>query len=303
MRGSRIFYLNGNNKNMTIEEFIKGIELGAAAVIKNCEQIDAINVFPVPDSDTGSNMAKTLSGLNKLNLSDNTNSKNIFELLLNSTLENSQGNSGIMITAYLSGLLKSLTTASQIEDEDLLNGFLKAAAAARSSVTDPKAGTMLDAMDAFAAGFKDKNNVNEALKMTETALVDTESKMKVLSQNHVVDAGALGFTIFIYGFFGKTFDLKSIDATPVKKTKDKNFGEFPFEVVFIIKDSQFATAAIREILSPLGDSLDIVAAAGKIKVHIHTGQPKLVSETAQLFGEIENIVTVDMRKTDKVLHG
>lgn len=288
---------------MKIEDFIIRLGEGARNVIDNEEVINSINVFPVPDADTGSNMAKTLSGFNNLDLSNSTNSKNIFEHLLNSTLENSQGNSGIMITAYLSGLLKSLTAVSQITDEDLKKGFLKAAAVARSSVTNPKVGTMLDVMDALSQGFENENNINEALKLTKAALVGTESKMKILSQNHVVDAGALGFTIFIYGFFGKTFNLKSIDTAPVKKIKDKNFGEFPMEVVFIIEEALFSQADIREMLSPLGDSLDIVAAAGKIKVHIHTDQPKLVSDTAYLFGKIEKVVTVDMRKTDKLLHG
>lgn len=283
---------------ITNKEFLKRLSNGSDLVIKNKEIINAINVFPVPDADTGSNLSKTFEGFKKgIERDDKKNILEILEAGLLSALESSQGNSGIMMTAYLSGLFTNFNNNSTVALDLLKRGFLKGAENARNSVEEPKVGTMLDVMDEFALSFKKNESFVKACEAAYVALVNTESKMNVLFKNHVVDAGALGFVFFIAGFCDWKFDYNMVDISPVKNSKKEDFGRFPFEVVFIANKCSFKASDLRDMFAPLGDSLDIVEIEGKTKLHIHTDEPDLVNQTASLVGEIENIETVDMRKT------
>lgn len=280
---------------ISLENFIKMLLLGADQVIKNRDLINSINVFPVPDSDTGSNLEATFKGVKKvLTNSSHKKMSDLSKDVLDAAFNCSQGNSGLMMTSFLAGFLASLV-GSEISDKDLAKAFERGAVAIKNSVENPKNGTILDVTDTFAKEFK-KDSSEKALAAARSALIKTENKMKVLSDNHVVDAGALGFTLFLYGFFGEKFDYSKIDIKKIKAQK-LNF-EFPYEVIFIVSNSNFEISDIKNMFHPMGDSLDIVQASEKIKIHIHTNEPDLVAQTAQLLGKIESIKTVDMRKEE-----
>jgi dihydroxyacetone kinase-like predicted kinase len=275
-------------ENITIEELLLRIVDGAQAVINKKELINEINVFPVPDADTGSNMAATLTGVKKA-IEGNLDINGV----LNSALISSQGNSGIMTTAFLSGFLNKIKNQKVITGQDLKKSFKEGYLSAASSVENPKKGTMLDVMEAFSNSIENSDVVN-SLNLTQDALKKTEENMDVLSKNHVVDAGALGFTIFLFAFFEKEFDISQIDIHKVEIQKI-SFGNFPYEVVFIAADCAFSKLQLEDMFHPLGESIDIVEVEKKIKLHIHTNEPELVNQTAQLLGKIESINTVDMR--------
>lgn len=281
-------------ENIDLSELIKRLNRAAAAVAKNRALINSINVFPVPDSDTGNNMAVTFEGIkNALQKKSFKDISDLSKTALDAALISSQGNSGLIMTSFLSGFLGSFET-SEISAKDLKIAFEKGAVAAKKSVENPKKGTMLDVAFEFAKSFN-RSSVENALKAAKNSLIQTESKMKVLSENHVVDAGALGFTFFLFGFFGKSLDYSKMDVEKMKLSK-VNFGKFFYEVIFIISSSEFKISEIREMFHPMGDSLDIVSSNEKIKVHIHTNEPKLVIDTAKLLGKMESIRSIDMRK-------
>lgn len=268
-------------------------------VIENKDKINAINVFPVADSDTGSNLASTLLGVKQI-LENKTfkSSLNLVDEVLKSAFENSQGNSGMMMASYLKGFLNSLKRKNKFLLLDLSNSANIAYESARSSIQKPVRGTMLDVMQEFSSSLlvkrKDISIVdafyNSAQKV-KIALSKTQKKLKVLKENHVVDAGALGFTYFVYGLYeglsNERLELEVVNSLPKAKMEDSN--EFSHEVIFTIQDAQVSVVAIKEIFNPLGESLDIMELKKKIKVHIHTDRPEVVKETAFLTGEIVDI--------------
>ncbi|HVZ11621.1 MAG TPA: DAK2 domain-containing protein [Patescibacteria group bacterium] len=276
---------------------------GADEVISNRDNINSINVFPVPDADTGSNMASTLLPIKNAKV-DSQRPQIFIEQTLQQVLKASRGNSGIMITSYLSGLLNSLTD-EQIGSELLIKSFKNGADSAKSAVEAPKKGTMLDVMYAFYKSFDanldiSQNAFDKALTRTKEALIATESQMKVLSDHKVVDAGALGFTLFIYGFSKKiTRERLDISFLNLKKVNEEKleFGKFPYEVVFIVEEPMFSAPDLKSMFHAMGNSIDIVEVAGSIKVHIHTDNTDVVRETAELVGNIVDLKITDMRNT------
>ena len=284
---------------LEIIDIVQMLVVASRDVAKSANKINNINVFPVPDVDTGSNLATTLSGIKKV-VRNNSSNNELIDMILDSLMNSSCGNSGIMMTAYLSGFLSCFKNKDKITSAILKKAFRLGAARAREAVENPKSGTMLDVADKYSEEFTKTESFERAQVATIVSLADTEKKMTILSKNHVVDAGALGFCIFIFGFTkkitGLKFDITKIDASPIKNASKKNIGSNFYEVIFTAIGSQFSTHDIRELFHPLGDSLDIISIEEKIKVHIHTNEPDLVSDTAKLIGQIEKIQTVDMRK-------
>lgn len=290
-----------------ISDLTTMLKNGVDHVIENREIVDKINVFPIPDQDTGSNLTKTLASF-KSALGVTPSPDGLLTKALEAGLASSQGNSGLLIISYLTGLLQSLRSKKEVNYFDFLNAFKNASDTAKKSVENPIDGTMLDVMEAFSESFSEKQNHNlsleqvfkSALIATRTSLVKTETKMKILGENHVVDAGALGFTLFIYGFSekitGMKLDLSTLDASPVKIPPSLKNLEFPYEIIFTLENSSLTQDEIRNVLASYGDSLDIVALGDKTKVHIHTNFPEAVSETAQVLGIVRKIQTFDMRK-------
>ena len=123
--------------------------------------------------------------------------------------------------------------------------------------------------------------------------------MEILESHQVVDAGALGFTLFAYGMYegltGKKEKLTGIDLEPIHDKKSISVGKFPYEVVFIVVSSSFSLEQLKTMFDQLGDSLDIVVVEDKVKIHIHTNLPDVVKETAFLTGEVKKLKVIDIR--------
>ena len=267
--------------------------------------MNGINIFPVPDSDTGSNLAKTFSAIQHT-IQDNTysTSKILIHAVLEAALSSSQGNSGIIMVSYLHGFLSFLQGKEPFHLQDIVDAAEKGAYAGRNAIEHPKEGTILDVMDAFASGLQEeqyrdiKQSFHNAVEITKKSLIATEYNMALLKEKHVVDAGALGFTSFVIGMYegltNQHIVLDNIDMQPVEKDAS-SFGEFPYEVIFIVENSPFSSAQLKDMFHSLGDSLDIASIEHKTKVHIHTHVPEVVEQTAQLIGTIVSIQTVDMR--------
>ena len=294
---------------VTLPQFSKMLYIGSKRIIENKKKIDAINVFPVADSDTGANLSNTFLGIKKIletRISDSGQGRMTMDAIIESAFEKSRGNSGIMMASYLKGFLTFLKE----KDKFFLQDFAKAAKAgeesARSSVEKPVRGTMLDVMETFSESLLvKKENISIvdffylATAKVKTALIKTQKKLKVLRANHVVDAGALGFTFFVFGLYeglsNTELELSGIDFKPFHN-REIGIGKFPHEVIFTIQNSILSIRQIREVFNPLGDSLDIAELEKKVKIHIHTDKLDVVREMALLTGKIIDIKIVDMRK-------
>lgn len=294
---------------ITLSKLSKMLLLGSNRIIENRKIIDNINVFPVADSDTGSNLTNTFLEITQiLKTKSFTISNKLVDDILESAFANSRGNSGIMIASYLKGFLTPLKVKNKVSLSELASSAMNGFNFARNSIERPLRGTMLDVMEAFSLSLNrglENDDIllidifHKATQKVKTALIGTEKKLKILRTNRVVDAGALGFTHFVYGLYeglsGKLLELSLLSTNPIPDVKAFNIGEFPHEVIFTVKNSLFKQRELRKMFNPLGDSIDIIEIEEKLKIHIHTDKPEVVKETAQLTGEVISMQVVDMR--------
>lgn len=286
---------------VTVSHLSKMLLKGSSRIIESKDKINKINVFPVADSDTGSNLANTFLGIKQILKTRNFLSiKKFSENILRSVFDNSRGNSGMIMASYLKGFLGSFKGKSKFDFEDFALASKTGEESARNSIDNPVNGTILDVMSAFSDSFlkKKSDSLEEAFYLcaikVKNSLLQTEQKMKVLKDNHVVDAGALGFAFFISGLYeglsNKSFAFSGINFKIHQKVKSASFSEFFHEVVFTVKGSNFSKTEVKQMFSSFGESLDILKIEERTKVHIHTDKPEAVKETAMLMGEVEKII-------------
>lgn len=274
------------------------------------EEINKINVFPVPDQDTGSNLAKTLMGVKEaIEGKEFKDLTEISKAALDGALNTAQGNAGVIYTGFLAGFLPSLQNKNPIDCQKLAKAFREGAKRARRSIQNPKEGTILDVIDATAEAFeveiKKENDIlkvlKKAIKEANEALLATREKMEVFKKANVVDAGGLGFLLILESYLealeGEKEKGKKKEEKPSEKTK--RFIQTistRYEVVSLISDSKFTEPELREKLKDLGNSLDIVQIGRKTKIHIHTDFLDEVKDVIRQSGKIEALRVEDMAK-------
>lgn len=294
-------------------ELKKMLLFSSERIERDKEQINKINVFPVPDQDTGNNLSATLEGI-KSNIEDK-NFESIAELsdsVLDGALTSAQGNTGIIYTGFLAGFFPCIAEEKEVSAEKMGIAFEKGYERARESIQDPKEGTMLDVIKAFALAIKDYSkkekdivkNFYFALEKANEALLDTPNKMEVLKKAGVVDAGGLGFLMILETYLDT---LKEQEEDPfVIKTKQETEIMKPkrfiqilsnrYEVVALLDNGYCDEKQIREKLDPLGNCLDIIKIKNRTKIHIHTDMPYEVRDIIKKMGNIENLRIEDMAK-------
>lgn len=273
------------------------------------EQINKINIFPVPDQDTGDNMAKTLQGIKEaIEGKEFKDLKEISQAALDGALAAAQGNAGVIYTGFLASFLPFLDK-NPVDAKKLAIAFEKGAERARKSIQNPQEGTILDVIDAASNAFKEGseketdiiNIFKLAVEKAKEALLATREKMEIFKKANVVDAGGLGFLIILESY------LEALEPSFAKATEGEE--EKPsekvrrfiqvlanrYEIVSLI-NPKIEEATIREKLKKLGDSLDIVQVENRMKIHIHTDYPEEVKNMMRNFGQVEDLREEDMAK-------
>jgi len=294
-------------------ELKKMLLFSSERIERDKEQINKINVFPVPDQDTGNNLSATLKGI-KSNI-ENKDFESIAELsdsVLDGALTSAQGNTGIIYTGFLAGFFPCIAEEKEVGAEKMGIAFEKGYERARESIQDPKEGTMLDVIKAFALAIKDYSkkekdivkNFYFALEKANEALLDTSNKMEVLKKAGVVDAGGLGFLMILETYLDTlkeqeedSFVIKTKQETEIMKPK--RFIQIlsnRYEVVALLDDGYCDEKQIREELDHLGNCLDIIKIKNRTKIHIHTDMPYEVRDIIKKMGNIESLRIEDMAK-------
>ena len=295
-------------KIITPKELKKMILCSCERIARDKESINKINVFPVPDQDTGNNLAKTLAGISEILKSKEYESiETLSGDVLDAALSSAQGNAGVIYTGFLAGFLSQLDS-SEITAKKLAGAFRKGAERARQSVQNPKDGTILDVISAAAWTFEkeseEQNDIDAILKLAiknaSEALLETREKMGIFKKANVVDAGGLGFVMILESYLEALKDKKissSIESKPSEKIKNIiQIISARFEVVALIENPRINDAEMRKTLSRFGNSLDIVQIKRKMKIHIHTDLPEEVTKTIKQNGQIITLRTQDMTK-------
>lgn len=282
-------------------------------IITQKEKINSINVFPVPDQDTGSNLAATFEKVkNVLEKESFISMKALAEAVKKTALYSAQGNSGIIFTGFLAGFFDSIQPWTDLDATALYEGFEKGARKARLSIENPKEGTILNVMDEVVKNMKNQvlndcsieSLLEDSFHVGVKALENTTQQMAVLKESNVVDAGGLAFLILLESFqeylTGHKLKITAENKNKQIQHNTSTITKNRHEVVFILEESLLDQVQITEMLSPLGDSIDIIDITESIKVHIHTDKPDIVKEIAHSLGNIVYLQHSDM-KEEKIL--
>lgn len=287
------------------------------------EWINELNVFPVPDGDTGTNMSLTiLAAAKEVAALENPNMKDLARAISSGSLRGARGNSGVILSQLFRGFTKEIKNVDAIDTTTLANAMVRGTETAYKAVMKPKEGTILT----VAKGMADKamelaaqtddilEMVEEVIRHGDYVLSQTPEMLPVLKQAGVVDSGGQGLMQVVKGGFegltGKVSDFKipgeTVDLGPsrteaVKRseidTADIRFGyctEFiiNLEKEFGDEDEQ----VFKSYLESIGDSLVVVSDDEIVKVHVHTNHPGLAFEKALTFGSLSRMKVDNMRE-------
>jgi hypothetical protein len=294
---------------LTQNELKRMMLLSYQKIEENKEEINKINVFPVPDQDTGNNMAHTLLGIKEaIEGKEFKNLKEISEAALDGALTSAQGNAGVIYTGFLAAFLPFLDK-NPTDAKKLSIAFEMGAKRARQSIQNPKEGTILDVIDATAKTFKEETGrekdivklLRKAIEKAKEALLATREKMEIFKKANVVDAGGLGFLMILESYLEALEPAwkKTLPAKEMPSEKIKRFVQVlsnRYEVVSLIENLRLDENTIRTRLKKLGNSLDIVRVGDKMKIHIHTDYPDEVKNIIRKSGQILALRTEDMAR-------
>ena len=305
-------------KTINVEMLAKMFLAGAGNIEAKKEFINELNVFPVPDGDTGTNMsltimaaAKEVSALEKLNMKD------LAKAISSGSLRGARGNSGVILSQLFRGFTKAIKEVKEIDCLILANALDKAKETAYKAVMKPKEGTILT----VARGIADKGwelaeetddlevFIPEIIKHAEHVLSKTPDMLPVLKEAGVVDSGGQGLLEVLKGaydaFLGKEIDYSAI-ASSTGAAVTKVSAEAATEIKFgyctefiIMAEREFTEEdekTFKAYLESIGDSIVCVADDEIVKVHVHTNDPGLAIQKALTYGQLSRMKIDNMRE-------
>ncbi len=291
---------------------ISMVQSGAYNLNNNKELVDALNVFPVPDGDTGTNMSLTfLSAAKAISAGKFDSTDIIANTVAKATLRGARGNSGVILSQIFRGISKSITTA-KIDVPSMKSALRCGSDTAYRAVMKPTEGTILTVIRAAAEsaeayeGDDIKELFNQVLAGMQEALTKTQDMLPQLKQAGVVDAGGQGLVCIFEGFVkalnGEPVEIIDKAAAEAAKTPAASQStekiKYAYCTEFIInKRSPVLTAEkMRSAIEPKGDCMIVIDEEDIVKVHIHTNHPGFVLEQAVKLGEMVNIKIENMRE-------
>ncbi len=302
---------------------------GAKNLEAKKEWINELNVFPVPDGDTGTNMTMTIMSAAKevSNLGDNASMEAICKAISSGSLRGARGNSGVILSQLLRGFTKVVKQHDEVDVAILAEAFDKAVETAYKAVMKPKEGTILTV--AKGAGEKAHELAvegttdiayfcDEVIKYADEVLAKTPDMLPVLKQAGVVDSGGQGLVQVLKGafdgFLGKEIDLSISEeqVTPGARAKesaqeevDIKFGYCTEFIVLLNKPLNIKQEIdFKGFLESIGDSIVLVADDEICKVHVHSNDPGLAIQRALMYGQLSNMKIDNMRMEhrEKLFH-
>ncbi|MEG1520027.1 MAG: DAK2 domain-containing protein [Clostridia bacterium] len=315
-------------KIINVQTFRKMFVGGVKNLDLNKQYVDSLNVFPVPDGDTGTNMSLTLqSAVKELNVLPSNEIDKIADTISKGALRGARGNSGVITSQILKGFCTAVKKAKVFDNLTLAKALGQATEVAYSAVAKPQEGTILTVvrmMAEYAAReYKSKIGVDEfLLKIIEAgddALAKTPEILPVLKKAGVVDAGGYGLLVFFRGMYtiliGGEIVGEVQEVSAEKQESDMmehadfaNLGDIEFAYCtefFIVNLKKKTTQAdidrLREKLLKMGDSLVVVGDLEFVKVHVHTNEPGTALMYALELGELDKIKIENMLEQNRKL--
>ncbi len=307
------------NQKIDIKTLRELFLAGASRLEAKKDYVDELNVFPVPDGDTGTNMSMTIMAAAKevAALSEDCEMKDLCKAISGGSLRGARGNSGVILSQLLRGFTKDITEKKELTTDDLQAAFQKAVETAYKAVMKPKEGTILT----VAKGMADKAAIlakkekeilpffQAVVKEGFDVLDQTPEMLPVLKEAGVVDSGGQGLMEVLSGALDAYMGVE-VEITVPKVVKKAVTGQTtplePVDIKFgyctefiIMNDDEFTEEMedeFKTFLSSIGDSIVVVANEGITKVHVHTNHPGVAIEKALTFGSLTNMKIDNMRE-------
>ena len=308
------------NQTVSGTLFKKMVTNGAVNLKNNHKEIDHLNVFPVPDGDTGTNMQMTMmAGIKEVNSLDSQSIVDISKILSRGLLMGARGNSGVILSQFFRGVYSEIAKIDNgsATVPEFIQALVGGYQMAYRAVMDPVEGTILtvvrESAEKVLRESSNLNSVEEVLKLyleqAKETLIKTPELLPVLKEAGVVDSGGAGFIKIIEGWVmaleGQMLNESEASFQPTKKEHyhgAENLGavdiKFGFCTEFIVKlhkPDKFNENFMKDPLSQMGDSLVVVTDDDLLKVHVHTNQPGVALTLAQKYGDLQTIKIENMR--------
>ncbi|TDO94425.1 hypothetical protein DFR79_103103 [Halanaerobium saccharolyticum] len=282
---------------------------GAKEVIANKRELNRINLFPVADGDTGSNLSRTLNVVRNEAVKDSSLCVTL-DSMGEAALKGAIGNSGIIFAQFINGLKNSVESEESINVYKFAQAVENAVNYTYQGINNPVEGTILTVMKDWSEALKKlKNRSSDFAEVMEESLVtacdsltNTKTQLEVLKEADVVDSGARAFVLFLEGVvdFIKSGDLKELKVEktfPVESLSEKEIGQeekinFRYCTEAYLANLKIELAELKEQISDLGDSLITAGDKNKLRVHIHTNQPP------ELFRRLNQYADILEQKAD-----
>lgn len=305
-------------KSVDAKSFQKAFLAGAKAIEAKKEYINELNVFPVPDGDTGTNMTMTiLAAAREVAAIENPAFEDLAKAISSGSLRGARGNSGVILSQIFRGFTRGIAGVDAIDAEVLLQATIKASNTAYKAVMKPKEGTILTVIRAAAEKAEELLDEEEdivticetLIEAMQDALDHTPDLLPVLKQAGVVDSGGEGLLTVVKGSFdslmGKEVDLtiSGVAKRPVTSGTSSDAGadiKYGYCTEFIVMLEKEYTAKteveFKSYLESLGDCVVVVSDEDIVKVHVHTNDPGLAIQRGLSYGSLTSMKIDNMRE-------
>jgi DegV family protein with EDD domain len=284
---------------------------GGNRILQNQVEINRINVFPVNDKDTGTNLASTIRAVID-NIKPHKSYKKTVNNIADAALMGARGNSGVIFAQFLHGLSRETLDKPVITLPEFADSVNKSIPYIYEAISDPVEGTMLTVIREWSAFLNSKKEaiqdfksvLIDSIQVLENSLAETTVKLQALKKTGFVDAGAKGFVLFIRGIidFIKNRNIRELavgsgEMISLVHTEELSTEEIThrFCTEAIIRDVNISKTELQDILGKNGDSVVVAGSESICRIHVHTNQP------AELFHQLKDMGTITFQKVDDML--
>ena len=298
---------------LTGPRLARALRAGALAVVREQESLNRINVFPVPDADTGANLASTLrAAAAALSTPTELTVGQTARAAADAALDGARGNSGAILAQFLHGMAEAIETRVSVSTKEFAAAVQRGTDAAQQALSHPVEGTILSVLKAWAAALEEQTArihdfrelLGRGLERAREALANTPRQLAVLARHGVVDAGAQGFVYFLEGistFFRdrgaanwRRAGLSETQPTPFAAAHAELDLTYRFCAEGLLTGERLDRKAVAGAVAPLGGSLVVAGGGSRLRVHLHTNEPQRLFASLAAFGTLERTKTDDM---------
>ena len=301
----------------------RALKAGIARLLSRQEHLNKINVFPVPDGDTGTNLALTMSAvLGSLQRWPDGHAGKTLTRIADAALDGARGNSGAILAQFLLGLCDRLGHLGRLTPDDFADGVHGGAKYARESLSEPREGTIITVLTDFAQEVQSVRRegardfpalLRRGVKAAQASLQRTTFQLEVLRKANVVDAGAMGFVELMAGMTdyiasgseeepAVSVPPTLADAVPEETAGHEENLAHRYCTECVVIAANVDRRHLREQMSALGSSLVVAGLQSKVRVHIHVNDPAEVFRVAARFGTVSGEKADDMQRQQHSAH-